>query len=101
MKRTDFARRYVMPYTAWYVGGIVALLLTNWLAVTIPLQAADAIDGLASKDGDSSAIKRKAALIALMGLGIIVTRTASRVLFFTPGRLVEARLVRAMMVGRN
>ena len=35
-------------------------------------------------------VVRSALTIAAMGAGIIVVRTGSRLLFFTPGRLVEA-----------
>jgi ATP-binding cassette subfamily B protein len=82
----------VAPYAAWYLGGGAALLATNWLSVTIPLEAARAIDALTRVNPDAAYVQRKAALIAIMGLAIILCRTASRVLFFTPGRLVEARL---------
>jgi len=85
-----FLRRYVAPYTGWYLGGIASLVATNWLATSIPLDVADAIDALSTSDADS--VPWKAAWIALMGVIVIGVRTASRVLFFTPGRLIEAKL---------
>ncbi|MCA9524378.1 MAG: ABC transporter ATP-binding protein, partial [Myxococcales bacterium] len=85
----SFMRRYMARYWAWYLGGILALVATNWLAVSIPVVLAEAIDQFARPQ---AAIGQKALLIALMGIGIILVRTASRILFFTPGRLIEAQL---------
>jgi ATP-binding cassette subfamily B protein len=87
-----FTRRYVVPYAHWYAGGLLALIATNALSVTIPLYLAEGIDALAHGARDLHAIGRSAVIIAAMGAVTIVVRTVSRVLFFTPGRLVEARL---------
>ncbi len=82
-------RRYAAPFWAWYLGGMLFLALTNWLAVRIPVHMAVGIDALES---DLSLVRDQVWIIAAMGLGMILVRTASRVLFFTPGRLVEFRL---------
>ncbi|MCP4809053.1 MAG: ABC transporter ATP-binding protein [Proteobacteria bacterium] len=84
-----FGRRYALPYLPWYAGGFVFLALTNWLAVQIPVHMAAAIDAMGL---DPDAVRHEALLIALMGLAVIAVRTGSRVLFFTPGRLVEFHL---------
>jgi len=85
-----FLRAYAARYWLWYLVGIAFLLLTNWLAVQIPLQVARGVDGLRASDLD--AVGGAALSIAIMGIGVIVTRTLSRGLIFTPGRMVEYRL---------
>jgi len=86
-----FLNLYGRPYWPWYLAGIVFLIATNWLTVRIPLELARAIDAL-GPDGDPAVVERAVLLIALMGLSIMVVRTLSRVLFFTPGRLIEFRV---------
>ncbi|MGC6515653.1 MAG: ABC transporter ATP-binding protein [Myxococcota bacterium] len=89
-----FARKYMRPYLLWYTGGTACLVATNWMSVTIPLLLADGVDAFAAGDDGQAIILRSAVLVSLMGLAIIVVRSASRVLYFTPGRLVEAQLKR-------
>lgn len=73
-----------------YLGGVVALLATNWLAVRIPVEIGQGIDALRH----GQAVWQHAGLIALMGLLVMGVRTLSRVLFFNPGRDVEYELRR-------
>ncbi len=88
-----FARRYQVPYLHWYVAGTVLLAATNWLSVTIPLYLAQGIDALATgQEGATAIALNAAAAVAGMGVLVIGVRTASRLLFFTPGRLVEAQV---------
>lgn len=86
-----FARRYLVPYTPWYAGGVVFLWLTNWLSVRIPVELAQAID-LLHAGAPHAEVRPFAGRIAAMGLAVIAVRTLSRVLFFTPGRSVEHRI---------
>ncbi|MCK6517784.1 ABC transporter ATP-binding protein/permease [Myxococcota bacterium] len=86
-----FTRRYVLRYWVWFAAGLLFLLGTSWLAVQIPLELARGIDAL-RQTGDLDAVRRSAVTIAWMGVVLIVVRTLSRVLFFTPGRLLEYRL---------
>lgn len=90
MTLLDFGRRYLFRYWLWYVAGIAALIATNWLAVSIPLQVAQAVDTLA-EGGSGWDIRYRAAIIAAMGVLVICVRSASRLLFFTPGRRIEAQ----------
>lgn len=85
-----FFLRYVLNYWRWYLFGVVFLVTTNWLAVQIPLQLAKAIDALGhhNKMDALKAIQT----IALMGVAVILVRTLSRILFFTPGRLIEYKI---------
>ncbi|MCB9760793.1 MAG: ABC transporter ATP-binding protein [Alphaproteobacteria bacterium] len=85
-----FSRRYVLRYWPWYLGGLVFLTLTNWLAVQIPLEMAKGIDAMRVSDPDG--VSRAALLVGAMGVAVIAVRTLSRVLYFTPGRLAEFEL---------
>ena len=87
-----FARTYMLPYTPWYLGGILALAATNWIAVTIPMYLAAGIDAFALGEAGRPVIYHSAVMVGLLGAAIILVRTASRLLFFTPGRLVEAEV---------
>lgn len=93
-----FARRYLTPYLPWYVGGVLALGLTNWIAVTIPLVTGEAVDAIRAGD-PGGVVVDKAIWIGLLGLAVIVARTLSRIAFFTPGRLAEAS-VKTELFGR-
>jgi ABC-type multidrug transport system fused ATPase/permease subunit len=84
----DFHRRYLLPWTGWYVIGAASLVATQALSVAIPLEVAAGLDAL----GQVTETLTRARNIAGMGLGVIVLRTLSRVAFFTPGRRVEAAL---------
>lgn len=86
-----FTRRYVLRYWVWFTAGLLFLLGTSWLAVQIPLELARGIDALRAT-GDLDAVRASAATITWMGVLLIVVRTLSRVLFFTPGRLLEYHL---------
>lgn len=86
----SFVRRYGRRYVGWYALGTLLLAATNWLSVTIPLYLAQGIDALGV--GDRPAVIRAAGLVALMGLVVIAVRSSSRLLFFTPGRMVEAEV---------
>lgn len=87
-----FFRQYVMPYLWWFVLGTVCLLITNWLSVQIPLQLASAIDAIRAGQRQGAVIQAAIVSIAWMGIGVILVRTLSRVLFFTPGRQIEFAL---------
>ncbi len=87
-----FFRTYVSPYWYWFVAGVACLFGTNWLAVQIPLQLAQAIDAIRDGQTTGPVVTNAAILIAVMGFSVIVIRTLSRVLFFTPGRLLEFQI---------
>lgn len=88
---TQFILRYGRPYLHWYAAGALALAATNWLTVTIPIYLAEGIDILEG-GGPTQEVTGIALTVALMGCLIIVIRSGSRLLFFTPGRLVEAQV---------
>lgn len=82
----DFAR----PHWPRYLAGGLALLATNYLGVSIPLQIGAAIDAL----GEPPVAVQHVVAIAAMGVAVIVVRTLSRVWMFNPGRDVEYGLRR-------
>jgi ATP-binding cassette subfamily B multidrug efflux pump len=81
-------RHYAWRYRWSYLTGAVFLWITNWLTVSIPGEIGHAIDGLRA----DTPIGRYAAIIAVMGLTIIVVRSLSRILIFNPGRHLEYEL---------
>lgn len=83
---------YGRPWWRWYAVGALAVAVTNWMSVEIPLVLARGIDALQA--GDPDAARRQAGWVALLGLLVIGVRSASRLLFFQPGRYVEAALTR-------
>lgn len=83
-----FARTEVLPLWRWYLAGTTAVLLTNWMSVQVPVQMAAGLDVLRA-NGDATQF---AWIVGILGLLIVLTRTVSRVWFFTPGRLAEFRV---------
>ena len=81
-------RRYGWRYRWSFLGGIVFVALTNYLAVSIPGEIGRAVDALRA----SSSVAPHVLAIAVMGLSIIGVRTLSRILIFNPGRDLEYNL---------
>ncbi len=84
-----FVGAYVRPLLWWYVAGTALVVLTNWLSVRVPMEMAHGLDALRA---GTPGVRDAALHIGLLGLLIIVTRTLSRVLFFSPGRHAEFAL---------
>ena len=80
------------PYSHWYGVGVLALLATALLSVSIPVLIGEAIDVLRTGSDPTGVLPYNAMLIAIMGAVLIFVRWGSRLLFFTPGRLVEAQV---------
>ena len=87
-----FVRKYGRRYLLWYAAGTLLLGATNWLSVTIPLYLADGIDALSLGEDGRGQVLSAALWVAVMGVIVIGVRSGSRLLFFTPGRLVEAEV---------
>ncbi len=81
---------YAVQHKYSYLLGIVCLFITNLLAVTIPVYLGESIDLLGDSGGeDYDLLIEKIYWVIAFALCVLVTRTASRMLFFNPGRLVE------------
>ena len=83
-------KEYAWRYRWSYLAGAAFLFVTNYLSVSIPVQIGHAIDALRA----GTSVGRYVAAIAVMGVGVILVRSLSRVLIFNPGRHVEYRLRR-------
>ncbi len=90
----QFSRRYGVPYLHWYAVGTLLIVATNWISVTIPLYLASGIDALTRGPEAHGEVVGAALWVGVLGFVVIGVRTGSRLLFFTPGRLVEARVKR-------
>jgi ATP-binding cassette subfamily B protein len=84
----DFSRRYLLPYWWWYVIGFALVYLTQWVAVSIVDQGKQGIDA-AVASGDAATIAPFVYTIIGLGIAVIIVRTASRLMVFTPGRMIE------------
>ena len=86
-----FARNYAFSLWPWYLSGISALAVTNWLTLKIPQFAKDIVNQL-STDSPTEGLQRTALLMVGLGLLQILVRALSRILVFWPGRQIEATL---------
>lgn len=91
-----FLRRYIAHLWPWFVGGVVFLVATNYISVQIPLELGAAIDTMRAS-GDRAEVVGHATTVAILGVLVIIVRTLSRVLFFTPSRLAEHELRRDLL----
>lgn len=87
---TSFARSFALPLWRWYLGGFIFLILTNYIAVEIPVLVKNVINQFHTSS-DRTALTNTTILIVLLGFSQIVIRTLSRVFIFWPGRVIEQR----------
>jgi ATP-binding cassette, subfamily B, multidrug efflux pump len=81
---------YALQHKYSYLLGVICLFITNLLAVTIPVYLGESIDLLGgSDDQDYHALIEKIYWVIGFAFCVMISRTASRMLFFNPGRLVE------------
>jgi len=93
MNRFLFVMSLLRENALSYLGGAVMVGMTLWMSLTIPVYLQEAIDILAKDpDPSGSAFLNRVGWILAFALAIMFTRTASRLLFFTPGRQVEFNL---------
>ena len=96
-------RRFIKDYLpgtgAWYSWGLLTLVFTIGITLSIPILLRHGVSILAAVDpgGSLSDTARHSLLrtgIAIAGLGLLfaVTRSLSRILIFTPGRRIEERV---------
>ena len=90
MKRLPFLLSLLRQHAFSYLAGAVLLAATLWMTLSIPVYLQQAIDILQSNpDPTGSAFLNRVGWILVFALGIIFTRTGSRLFFFVPGRRVE------------
>ena len=83
-----FINRYVLVYWPYYVAGLFALIVTNYLFTIIPLKIKEVIDLLVDEVAFIQ-IKRVLLDIIYLAIFLAITRGLSRLLIFFPGRFVE------------
>lgn len=87
----NLGRIYAATQWHFYLGGTIALIITNIIVLEIPLLAKQIVDRIASQ-GDPKMLTSVALAIILLGFSQVIIRTASRILIFWPGRELEAKL---------
>ena len=81
---------YIKRHRISYSIGMIAIFLTNWMAVQIPIYLQQSIDLLNEDLKENQSLLAEYIYIMLaFALSMIVVRTLSRVLFFNPGRKIE------------
>ena len=96
MSRLRFLFHYIQLHKISYLAGIVFIILTNWIAVTIPTYLQRSIDILEKGDLnltiDQNQLVKYLTVMFLLAGTIIVVRILSRVFFFNPGRAIEFQI---------
>ena len=84
---------YIRQHLFSYSLGVVAILGTNWIAVSIPEYVRLSID-LLNNDLKSRQDLLWEYMFIMLGLALVmvVVRTLSRILFFNPGRSIECQI---------
>jgi len=93
LSNSRFLLKYLLRHKLAYGLGIVFIVLTNWMVVSIPTYIGSSID-LLSADLEQSQGQLLNNIITIIVLAVIIaiTRTISRILFFNPGRAIEREL---------
>ncbi|MFW5774105.1 MAG: ABC transporter ATP-binding protein [Tangfeifania sp.] len=93
ISKLKFLLKYTHQYRWWYTGGIIFLVLTVWISVTIPGFIQKAIDLIADgRAGNEADFHKNVLIIIGLAVGLILVRTFSRILIFFPARLIERQL---------
>jgi len=89
MNRYRFLLGLIVEHKYSYLAGALTVIATLWMTLTIPAYLEQAVEILRSQPDNRQDFLGYIYWILGFALAIIVTRTASRMLFFTPGRRVE------------
>ncbi len=93
LSKLKFLLKYTHQYRWWYTGGIIFLVLTVWISITIPGFIQKSIDLIAGgRAGNEADFNRNVLIIVGLAVGLILVRTLSRILIFFPARLIERQL---------
>jgi ATP-binding cassette subfamily B protein len=93
ISKLKFILQQTDRYRWWYTGGILALALTVWVSVTIPVYIQKTIDLISGgKDANETVFHQNIRIIAGLAIALIAVRSLSRILIFVPARLIERRL---------
>jgi len=96
MNRFRFIFYYLSQHKYSYLFGIIAIVATNWIAVTIPEYLQLSIDLLSgekqSLQENQGKILEYLTIMLLLAICAMVVRSLSRILFFNPGRAIEYKV---------
>ncbi len=96
MSNLRFLLHYLSIFKFSYIFGVIFIVLTNWIAVTIPGYLKLCIDLLSDSTGDLQSnqdlLFEYLLMMFILALSIIIVRTLSRVFFFNPGRAIEFQI---------
>ncbi len=91
--KLKFLLKYMHQYRWWYTGGIIFLVVTVWISVTVPAFIQKTIDLIAEgRAGNEAEFQKNVLIIVGLAVGLILVRTLSRILIFFPARLIERQL---------
>ncbi|MBU3914069.1 ABC transporter ATP-binding protein, partial [bacterium] len=93
IKRIRFLLHYLVEYKYSYCLGIIFIILTNWISVTIPEYLKRCIDLLNGDmrylDQNRSLLSEYLMIMLVLAVSVIFVRSLSRIFFFNPGRAIE------------
>ncbi|MCP4752193.1 MAG: ABC transporter ATP-binding protein [Proteobacteria bacterium] len=96
MDRIRFLLHYFSIHKFSYFLGIVFIVLTNWISVSIPGYLKLCIDliseGIHNLQKNQDQLFEYLMIMLALAVSIIVVRTLSRIFFFNPGRAIEYRI---------
>ncbi len=96
IRRLAFIFHYIYLYKFSYLAGILFIILTNWISVTIPEYLKLSVDILTSEAGSLAQNKDQLfqylLIMLLLAISIVFVRALSRIFFFNPGRAIEYRV---------
>ena len=85
----EFFKTYPARYWKWYLSGVLALLLTNYVTVLIPRELEKAIDLINTNLATRDNLLEIVWYVVILSIALLAVRTISRILVFFPGRFVE------------
>ena len=91
--KLKFLLKYTHQYRWWYTGGIIFLVFTVLISVSIPGFIQKSIDLIANgRAGNEADFQKNVLIIVALAMGLMLVRTFSRILIFFPARLIERKL---------
>lgn len=96
MDRFKFLFGYIKQHKVSYSAGIIFIILTNYISITIPEYLRLSIDllskGLEELEQHQADLFRYLGIMLALAASIILIRSLSRIFFFNPGRAIEYKI---------
>lgn len=96
MDRLKFLFHYIKLHKLSYFAGIIFIILTNYISVTIPVYLRLSIDllskGLEALENQRTELYQYLGIMFGLAICIILIRSLSRIFFFNPGRAIEYKV---------